>query len=105
MREQRQESEWILSCRRSLGLKSGCAKDMCCHLFFFAVVVDVATVFVRDGVLSELLYANDLVLMSKTIEDLGNNFIRWKEAFESKGLKVNLGKIEVLVSDNITKDG
>ena len=33
--------------------------------------------------------------MSETIEGLRNNFFRWKEAFESKGLKVNLGKIKV----------
>ena len=51
--------------------------------FLFAVVVDVVTEFARDGVLSELLYADDLVLMSETIEGLRNKFLRWKEAFES----------------------
>ena len=45
-----------------------------------------------EGVLSELLYADDLVLMSEIIEGLGNKFIKWKQAFESKGLKINLGK-------------
>ena len=56
--------------------------------FVFAVVVDVVTEFTR--VLSELLYADDLVLMSETIEGLRNKFLKWKEAFESKGMKVNL---------------
>ena len=42
--------------------------------------------------LSELLYADDIVLMNETIKGLGNKFIKWKEAFEWKGLKVNLGK-------------
>ena len=32
-------------------------------------------------------------------------FLKWKEAFESKGLKVNLGKTKVMVSGSITKDG
>ena len=32
--------------------------------FVFAVVVDVVTEFAREGVLSELLYADDLGLMS-----------------------------------------
>ena len=32
--DQGQESEWILSCQRSLSLKWGCTKHMCCHLFF-----------------------------------------------------------------------
>ena len=36
--------------------------------FLFTVVVDVVTEFSRDGALSELLYADDLVLMSETFE-------------------------------------
>ena len=32
-------------------------------------------------------------------------FLVWKEAFESKGLKINLGKIMVMVSSTIIKDG
>ena len=36
---------------------------------------------------------------------LRNKFLKWKEAFESKGLKVKLGKIKVTVSGSITKDG
>ena len=47
--------------------------------------------------LSELLYADDLVLMSETIEGLGNKFLKWKKAFERKGLKVNLGKTKVML--------
>ena len=69
------------------------------------MVVDVVTEFDREGALSELLYADDLVLMSETIEELRNKFIKWKEAFESKGLKVNLGKTKVVVCGGITEDG
>ena len=36
--------------------------------FCFAVVVDVVTEFARKGALSELLHADDLVLMNETIE-------------------------------------
>ena len=56
-------------------------------------------------VLSKLLYAGDLILMSETIELLGDKFLKWKEAFESKGLKVNLGKTMIMVSSGITKGG
>ena len=38
--------------------------------FLFEVVVDVVTEFVRERILSELLYADDKVLVSETIEDL-----------------------------------
>ena len=59
----------------------------------------------HERVLSELLYADDLVLMSETIEGLRNKFIKWRKAFESKGLNVNLGKTKVMISGGITKDG
>ena len=36
---------------------------------------------------------------------LRNKFLKWKEAFECLGLKVNLGKTKVMVSGSITKDG
>ena len=60
--------------------------------FLFTLVVDVVTEFVREGALCEVLCVDDLFLMSETMEGLGNNFLKWKEAFESKCLKVNLGK-------------
>ena len=28
------KKEWILSCQRSLRLKWGCTKDLCCRIFF-----------------------------------------------------------------------
>ena len=54
--------------------------------------------------LNELLYADDIVLMSETIKGLRNKFIKWKEAFENKCLKVNLEKTKIMVSGLITKD-
>ena len=68
-------------------------------------MVDVATGMAREGVLSELLYADDFVLMSETIMGPGNKFLIWKEAFESKSLKVNLGKTKVMVCSSIAKNG
>ena len=52
----------------------------------------------RKSALYELLYADDLVLMAETMGELEAQFIRWKEAFEGKGLKVNLGKTKVMES-------
>ena len=58
-----------------------------------------------EVVLSDLLYADDLVLMSETINGLRNKFFKWKEAFESMGLNVNHGKTKIIVGSSITKDG
>ena len=69
------------------------------------MVVDVVIEFAKEGALSELLYADDLALMSETIDGLRNKFLRWKDAFESKCMKVNIGNTEVMVSSGITQDG
>ena len=55
--------------------------------------------------LSVLLHADDLVLMSETIEGLRNTFFEWKEAFESMGLEVNLWRAYLMTSSGITKVG
>jgi len=64
----------------------------------FAVVVDVVTENARESLMSKMLYADDLVLMSETMEGLREKFWKWKEVFESKELKVNLGKTKAMVS-------
>ena len=38
------------------------------------VVVDVVTEHAREGLLNEILYADDLVLMSKNMDDLRKRF-------------------------------
>ena len=63
-----------------------------------AIVVDVITENARRGVVNELLYADDLVIMSETMEDLKERFWNWKNALESKGLKVNTKKTKLMVS-------
>ena len=64
----------------------------------FAIVVDVITGNARRGVVNELLYADDLVLTDETMKDLKEKFWNWKDALESKGLKVNPRKTKVMVS-------
>ena len=58
-----------------------------------------------EGALSELLYGDDLILISETIEGLRHMYLKWKESLESKDSNVNFEKTKVMVSDNITKDG
>ena len=62
----------------------------------FAIMVDVVMESVRNGLMSDMLYADELVLMSDTMEGLRERFWKWKETF--KGLKVNLEKTKVVVS-------
>ena len=50
--------------------------------------------------LKKILYADGLVvvLMSETTEELREKLHEWKEAFESKLMKFNLGRTNVKVS-------
>ena len=66
--------------------------------FLFAIVMDVLCEDVREGLLFEILYADDLVLMADSMEELRVKFDKWKNAIEKKGLKVNLSKTKVMVS-------
>ena len=61
-------------------------------------MVDFVTEHAREGSLNEILYANDLVLMSKSLEDLRERLQRWRSVLEGKGLKVNVGKTKMMVS-------
>ena len=64
----------------------------------FTIVVDVIAENVRRGVFNKLLYADDLVIMSEDMEDLKKRFGNWKNALESKGLKVDTRKTKVMAS-------
>ena len=78
--------------------KVGVHQGSVLSLLLFATVVDIITENARRGVAKELLYADDLVLMSKTMEGLKERFWNSKDALKSKSLKVNIIKAKVMVS-------
>ena len=61
------------------------------------MVIDEVTKNARQGWMKQILYADILVLMGKTTEELAENFDEWIEAFESKGMRVNLGKTKLML--------
>ena len=67
-------------------------------LLLFAIAVDVILENAREGLMNEILYEDGLVLMSESMENLKEKFLKRKKAFECKGLKVNLKKTKVMVS-------
>ena len=64
----------------------------------FAMVIDEVTKTAKKGWMKQILYADDLVLMGETMEELRENFDEWREALENKGMGVNLGKTKLMVS-------
>ena len=43
------------------------------------------------------LYADDLVIIADSLEECVRRLLIWKEAMEKKGLRVNAGKIKVMI--------
>ena len=64
----------------------------------FAIVVDVVTNKIKEGMLQEILYTDVIVLIAESMAELHEKFCGWRSALESKGLKVNLMKTKVMVS-------
>ena len=60
----------------------------------FAIAVDVISENAREGLMNEILYADDLAFMNESMDILKEKFLKWKEAFQSEVLKVNLKKTE-----------
>ena len=54
-----------------------------------AIVVDVLTNEITEGILQEILYTDDIVLLAESMAELQEKIYAWKSAIESKGLKVN----------------
>ena len=57
----------------------------------FAVIKDAVSSETRSGLPSKLLYADDLILMAPTMEQLGRHVTEWRDSILAKVLKVNAG--------------
>ena len=66
-------------------------------LLFIIVMEALAREF-RTGCQWELLYADDLVIVAESLEELKLKFKTRKDSLEQKGLKVNVGKTKFMCS-------
>ena len=80
-------------------MKVGVHQESVLSFLLFAIMIDEVSENARKGWIKQILYAKDLVLMGETMEELRENFNEWREAFESKGMKVNLGTTKLMVSE------
>ena len=64
----------------------------------FAMVLDEVMEKARKGWMKQILYADDLVPMVEAMEELRENIDEWREADESKGMRVNLEKTKLMVN-------
>ena len=64
----------------------------------FIMVMEAITKYTKSGLPWELLYADDLVLITESETELISKIRQWKQCLEKKGLKVNVSKTKVLIS-------
>ena len=62
----------------------------------FTIVLEALSSVFREGLPWELLYADDLVVMAESEEELLERVRTWKEGMEAKGLRVNMGKTKIM---------
>ena len=73
-----------------VGVFQGCALSS----LSFIMIMDILIEDVTDVSLMELLYADDLVLCGESLNELMNDYRRWKNAMEGKGMRVNVDKMK-----------
>jgi len=66
-------------------------------LLFVIVVVALSREF-RVALPWELLYADDLVVIAETEEDLIKRLNEWNDFVENRGMRVNMNKTKVMIS-------
>jgi len=64
----------------------------------FVVVMEALSREFRVALPWELLYADDLVVMAETEEDLIKRLNEWKDFMENRGMRVNMNKTKVMIS-------
>ena len=63
----------------------------------FIIVLEALSHEFRAGVPLKDLYEDDLVIVADSLEECARRLLIWKEAMETKGLRVNAGKTKVMI--------
>ena len=63
----------------------------------FIIVLEASSREVSSGVPWEDLYADDLVIIVESLKECVRRLLTWKEAIEKKGLRVNAGKMNIMI--------
>ena len=80
---------------KEIAVRVGIHQGSVLSSFIFAVVMDVVAeeVAIKGRT---VMYADDLVLICKTKEEIRWRFVAWRNSLKSKGLKVNIRKMKVI---------
>jgi len=62
------------------------------------IVMEALSKEFRVALSWELLYADDLIVIAETEDDLIKRFNEWKDNMENRGMRVNMNKTKVVIS-------
>ena len=63
----------------------------------FIIVLEALSLEFSSGVPGEDLCADDLIIITESLEECVRRFLTCKEAIEEKGLRVNAGKTKIMI--------
>ena len=87
----------------SLYVKVGVHQGSIPSPLLFALVMDEVTNDIREGVVKEMLYADDIVLVGDNWEEVESRYTRWKKALQEKGMKKNVNKTKAFYTRNFVR--
>jgi len=77
---------------KAFNVKVGLHQGSVLSPLLFVIVMKMISRELRADLPLELLYADDLILMTESEESLRDKTVKWKSGLEAKGLKMNTGK-------------
>ena len=77
-------------------VKVGVHQGSVLSLLLFIIVLEALSQEFCSGV-PWILYADDLVIITESLEECVRRLLTWKEAMEKKGLRVNAGKTKIMI--------
>ena len=82
----------------AFGVNVGVHQGSVLSPLLFIMVLEALSREFRTGCPWELFYADDLVIIAESMEELIERLKEWKMRFSEKGLNVNIGKTKVMIS-------
>jgi len=84
----------------SFEVKVGMHKGSTLSPLLFVIVTEALSREYRVALPWELLYADDLVVIAETEDDLIKRLNEWKDFVENRGMRVNMNRTKVIIRGN-----
>ena len=82
----------------SFGVNVGVHQGSVLSPLLFIIVLEALSQEFRTGCPWEILYADDLVIIAESLDELLRKLATWKQKLETKGLRINMGKTKIMIS-------